>query len=85
MYPTPTELRAGRSLLNLTQEEMAKLAGVSVRTLISVEQGRGTIAALHSVMGAMMGMGLRYDLAADGKRVVISYDRVEDVDPKQRP
>lgn len=53
-------LRAARALLGFTQEQAAKECRVSSRTLVSVENGKGSLAGLHSVMGAYMGLGIRF-------------------------
>ncbi|KQP62164.1 helix-turn-helix transcriptional regulator [Methylobacterium sp. Leaf112] len=76
MYPNPTELRAARALLGWTQEEAAKTSGISVRTLIAVEKGEGTTKALHNIMGALMGAGLRFMMLPEGE-VQITYRRPE--------
>lgn len=65
MYPSAEMLRAARALLGLNQEEAAKACKVSSRTLLAVENGRATLPALHGVMGAYMGLGVRFDATAD--------------------
>lgn len=57
-YPTPSMLRGARAMLGLSQDEVARRARVSPRTLVSVEQGKASRGALHSVMGAYHGMGI---------------------------
>lgn len=65
MYPSAEMLRAARALLGLNQEDAAKACKVSPRTLLAVENNRSTLAALHGVMGAYMGLGIRFDATAD--------------------
>ncbi len=36
---TPEQLRAGRALARLSQEDLARLSGLSVRTIIAFENG----------------------------------------------
>ena len=41
MLPTSAQFRAARALLNMSQERLAKLAGVSPPTLAAIENGKG--------------------------------------------
>lgn len=74
MYPSPEMLRAARSLLGLTQEAAAKACGVSSRTLLAVENGRGTLSGLHSVMGAYMGKGITFSGSPDYRVQTVSIE-----------
>ena len=65
MYPTSEQLRAARALLGLTQEAAAKACGVSSRTLLAVETGKGSLSALHGVMGWYMGQGVTFGGSLD--------------------
>jgi transcriptional regulator with XRE-family HTH domain len=60
MLPTPTQIRAARALLNLTQEEAAVLVGISKRTWVAVEQGVASADSVQAVMGALMGAGIEF-------------------------
>lgn len=74
MYPTPAQLRAARALLNLTQDDVARRAGLSSRTVISAEQGKTGKATLGSLMAAYMELGLRFDGTPDGNKLTVTYD-----------
>jgi transcriptional regulator with XRE-family HTH domain len=74
MYPTPPQLRAARALLNLKQEEIARRASLSARTVISAEQGKTARATSAALMAAYMELGVRFDGTPDGKRLVVIYD-----------
>ncbi|MBI1689503.1 helix-turn-helix transcriptional regulator [Methylorubrum sp. DB1722] len=72
MYPTPNQLRAARALLGFNQEEAARACGVSGRTLLSVENGKGSLTTLHTVMGAYLGLGVVFDASQDYGRQSVS-------------
>lgn len=65
MYPSSEQLRAARALLGLSQEAAAKACGVSSRTLLAVESGKGSLSALHNVMGWYMGRGVTFGGSMD--------------------
>ncbi|TXN47354.1 helix-turn-helix transcriptional regulator [Methylobacterium sp. WL7] len=64
MLPTGSQIRAARSLLGISQEELAKRSRVSVRTLITMEKGDAQTqqiqATKFAVMGYLIGEGIRF-------------------------
>lgn len=85
MYPSPEMLRAARALLGLTQEAAAKLCGVSSRTLVAAESGKGTLSGLHNVMGGYMGRGVRFDGTPDYKTQTVTVVHAEAPTPPEIP
>ncbi len=75
MIPTPAQFRAARVLLELTQEEAAQRVGVSVRTLITVEQGGGSRLSKERMMGGYLGEGVDFGMSDDGKAVTVGLRR----------
>jgi DNA-binding XRE family transcriptional regulator len=57
-WPLPTAIVHMKKTLRLTSAELAKLAGISYRTLQDIEQGRstGTVQTMNRVLGVL---GLR--------------------------
>lgn len=56
------QLRAHRRARGLTQEELSRLAEISRRTLISIEQGKS--AELAKVFAVMRALGLRMSIGS---------------------
>lgn len=77
MYPSPMQLRAARTLVGITQDEIARRVGLSQRTMVAVENRKSTRAALHSVMGFYTGMGVSFGGTEDYKVQTISYTSKE--------
>ena len=65
---TPSQIRAARALLDLSQEDAAKLANVSLTTLRDVEGERrgGSIVSIKSIRDALMNAGVIF-LPNDGR------------------
>lgn len=57
-WPLPMAIVHMKKMLRLTSAELAKLAGISYRTLQDIEQGRstGTVQTMNRVLGVL---GLR--------------------------
>lgn len=62
MYkPPPTNLlRAARIALGYSQEELAKLSGVSTRTIYRVETGGAQLDSILEVQGALVRAGIKF-------------------------
>jgi transcriptional regulator with XRE-family HTH domain len=75
MLPSAIQYRAARVLLELSQEDAAARVGVSVRTLITVEQGGGSKATRERVMGGYLGLGIDFTMTKDGSNVTVGLRR----------
>lgn len=62
MYPTGSQVRAARALLNLSRDELGELAGVSGRTVANIEASdrKPIRSTIEAVMSALMGAGIRF-------------------------
>jgi transcriptional regulator with XRE-family HTH domain len=49
----PDQIRARRERLKISIQRAAELAGLDMRTVVSVEEGRGTMASLGALLGAI--------------------------------
>ena len=59
MTISPSQFRAARALLDLSQEALATASGVSARTVFTIETGRKTIPATKAaVMAALLAGGV---------------------------
>ena len=72
---TPEQSRAARGWLDLSQEELAKAAGVSLSTVRDFEKGRRvpiavTLAAMRRVLE---GRGIGFAMLVDGKPCGITF------------
>lgn len=67
ILPTPDQIRAARSLLGLSQEEIARMAGVSRRTIVTLESGSATVdeTTMMSVVAFFVSAGVRFVSAED--------------------
>lgn len=67
ILPIPDQIRAARSLLGLSQEEVARLAGVSRRSVVTLESGSAVVdeTTMMSVVDFMVGAGVRFVSAED--------------------
>lgn len=61
------EIRARRRTLGLTQQEVAELAGVAVRTVHAVEAGKATV-RLDALLAVLSAVGLRLTLERGGRQ-----------------
>ena len=54
-WPLPDAIRHFKNALHLTTAELAKLAGISHRTLQDIEQGRspGTVQTMNRILGVL--------------------------------
>jgi DNA-binding XRE family transcriptional regulator len=67
-WPLPTAIVHMKKTLRITSAELAKLAGVSHRTVQDIEQGRsmGTVQTMNRLLGVM---GLRLGVAKIGPQL----------------
>ena len=75
MIPSAIQFRAARVLLELSQEDAAARVGVSVRTLITVEQGGGSRVTRERMMGGYLGEGIDFSTSEDGRTVSVGLRR----------
>lgn len=63
MYPSGSQIRAARALLNISRDELAARAGVSGRTIDNMEKDtrKPTEATLIAVMTALLAAGVDFD------------------------
>ncbi|AMB45058.1 hypothetical protein Y590_09130 [Methylobacterium sp. AMS5] len=74
MYPTPPMLRAARTLLDLKQDEAARLCHTSLKSLVAAEKGEASRAILHKLMGGYMGAGIRFDGSPDYRTQIVTLE-----------
>ena len=77
---TPEQSRAARGWLDLSQEELAKAAGVSLSTVRDFEKGRrvpigATLAAMRRVLEDR---GIGFVMLVDGRPCGITFAPVKD-------
>ena len=62
MLPTSAQFRAARALLNLSQEHLAKVAGVSAPTLAAIEKGNNDprVSSVQKVADELEKLGVRF-------------------------
>lgn len=67
VLPSAEQIRAARSLLGLTQDEVARLAGVSRRTIVTLETGSAPVdsTTMMSVVEFLNGAGVRFESTED--------------------
>jgi DNA-binding XRE family transcriptional regulator len=67
ILPSAEQIRAARSLLGLSQEEIARLAGVSRRTIVTLERGSAKVDdnTMMSVIDFLARAGVRFESAND--------------------
>jgi transcriptional regulator with XRE-family HTH domain len=51
---TATQIRAARAMLNLTQAQLARLAGVSLPRILHIEAGANSLQSTHSAIVAAL-------------------------------
>lgn len=68
MFPTPSQIRAARALLALTQEEAAERAGVSPRTWTDVEKGAASQTVVERVTIVLQEAGVDFVAGRGGRR-----------------
>lgn len=68
---TPAQIRAGRSMINAKQSELAKAAGVSLATLNNIERGIGDprVSTLEAIERALAAGGVEIDQDATSQSV----------------
>ncbi len=73
---TPEQCRAARGWLDLSQDELARVAGVSLSTVRDFEKGRRTPiqATLKAVEAALTVQGIEF-LSKDGGPFGIAFER----------
>ncbi len=59
---TPAQCRAGRALLELTQTQLAKAAGLGLSTVVDFERARRTISldAITAIRAALEAAGVEF-------------------------
>lgn len=65
------QVRARRRALGLSQQEVAELAGVAVRTVHAVEAGKATL-RLDALLAVLDAVGLRMALERGGRSLAPS-------------
>jgi hypothetical protein len=73
VYPSPMQLRAARTLVGLTQDEISRRVGLSQRTMVAVEMRKSSLSALHSVMGFYAGLGISFSGTPDYTVQTVTY------------
>lgn len=70
--PTPGQIRAARSLLGLSQGDLASIAGVSRRTVVKLENDPAglEVETVESVLSALRKGGVTF-VSADGRLGVL--------------
>ncbi|MCJ2074464.1 hypothetical protein MKK68_02155 [Methylobacterium sp. E-016] len=74
-------LRAARALIGIPQSELATKGKLSARTIVAVEQGTASVAALNAIVGVYVGLGLRFEASRDYRTTSITWTRPEAPDP----
>lgn len=75
MIPTPTQLRAARFLLDIGQKELAEKSGISLRTMVAVEQGKGADSSREKVVDALGREGIELSGSPDGTTLTVRLRR----------
>ncbi len=72
---TPEQCRAARGWLDLSQDELAKAAGVSLSTVRDFEKGRRVpiSATLAAMRVALEAQGIGFAMLVDGKPCGITF------------
>lgn len=68
----PLQIRAARALLNWSQEQLARHAGIAVRTIGTIERDGGKVEpeSVAAVVAVLEAAGIEF-LSAPGRRGVI--------------
>ena len=67
---TPGQIRAARGLLNLSQTQLAELAGVGIATVKRIEASseiRGAASTLWRIQNALEDAGIKFMAAEEGE------------------
>lgn len=74
-WMTPEQCRAARGWLDLSQEDLAKAAGVSLSTVRDYEKGRRTpiAATLGAIRTALESRGIGFVMLVDGAPCGITF------------
>ncbi len=80
---TPEQTRAARGWLDLSQEELAKAAGVSLSTVRDFEKGRRVpiAATLGAMRTALEARGIGFVMLADGKPCGVTFAQTKSGEP----
>ena len=72
--PTPGQIRAARSLLGLSQDDLASIAGVSRRTIVKLEGDSAglEIETVKSVLSALRNAGVTFVSTGEGLGVLVA-------------
>ena len=72
--PTPGQIRAARSLLGLSQDDLASIAGVSRRTIVKLEGDPAglEIETVKSVLSALRNAGVTFVSTGEGLGVLVA-------------
>jgi transcriptional regulator with XRE-family HTH domain len=59
---TPAQARGGRALLNMTQPELAKRAGLGLSTVVDFEKSRRRVSdeAISAIQKALVSAGIKF-------------------------
>lgn len=63
--PTSHQLRCARAIIGMNQEQISIQAGISAKTLISVEARKCTRSSLFAVITAYRRMGVTFEASSD--------------------
>lgn len=74
MIVEPRMIRAARALLGMDQRELARGAGLSVRTLVTVEQGGASGRSHRAAVGYLLMCGITFRRSGDGSVIGVAYD-----------
>jgi transcriptional regulator with XRE-family HTH domain len=75
---TSAQIRAARGLLNLSQVQLAKLAGLGIATVKRIEASseiRGAATTLWSIQNALEEAGIKFIAAEDGEGLGVRLRR----------
>ncbi|MBC7923161.1 MAG: helix-turn-helix transcriptional regulator [Ferruginibacter sp.] len=63
--PVGQQIRDRRQFLRITQGDLAEIAGVSLRSLIDIERGKGN-PGIHQLMKILDVLGLKIEISNKG-------------------
>jgi transcriptional regulator with XRE-family HTH domain len=71
----PGQVRAARALLGWSQEELARKAGMSPRTILNLEKGEGSRSLMNRVAGFLSTQGIVFRVEDEGLLLTVQLRR----------